>query len=233
MEDIIKISNLNKSFENKKVLKNVNLSIKEGRITGILAPNGAGKTTLLKTICNFYKSDTGEILINRIPVGCKTKEYISFMPDDSHLFSWMKVKDSINYYKDMFSDFDIDKCNSLCEMLKIEKKESIKTMSKGMNERVLLMLTLSRKAKVYILDEPLGGIDIVARDKILKAILNIFDSNQTIIISTHLVKEVENILDEVIFMNNGEVIFSGNSEEIRAQKGKSIENYYLEVFENA
>ena len=232
MSDIIKIKELNKKFGTKHVLKNINLNIKEGKITGILAPNGAGKTTLMKTICNLYKANTGDIVVNEIPVGYETKEFISFMPDDSHLFRWMKVKDAINYYKDMFRDFDTNRSNSLCELLKIDKNEDIKIMSKGMKERVLLMLTLSRNAKIFILDEPLGGIDIVAKDKILKAILEIFDGRQTMVVSTHLVKDVENILDEVIFMNDGEIIFSGNSEEIREQKGKSIENYYLEVFEN-
>lgn len=233
MNNEIKIIKLSKRFGKKEVLKDVNLTITKGKIIGLLGANGVGKTTLIKTIVGLYKKDKGHVMINGQEVGAGTHKYVSYMPDKIMLYEWMKVKDAINYYADMFSDFDIDKAKELCDVLKISVNDKINVLSTGMKERMMIMLTFSRKTAFYLLDEPIGGIDPVAKDIILKTIISNVEPNSTVLISTHLIKDVEHMLDEVIFIDNGEIKTHESADKIREQYGKSIDDFYLEVMKNA
>lgn len=217
----------------KQVLNGLELKLQTGRVIGLLGPNGAGKTTLMKTLMNIYRPDAGKILICGEEAGFETKKYISYLPDLNPLFPWMLVRDAIHYYRDMFSDFDLSRAQELCAFLGIDEKEKVKNLSKGLKERVLIMLTFSRQARLYLLDEPLGGIDPLTCNKIIKTIFTGLNGESTIVISTHLVKDVETLLDEVLFLNQGQLVFSDSSENIREVRGKSIEDCYLEVLENA
>lgn len=232
MSEIVSVKGLTKKIGGKQVLKGLDFELEVGRVVGLLGPNGAGKTTLLKILMNIYHADTGEINICSERMGYETKRHISYMPDINHLFQWMRVRDAIHYYSDMFSDFDLNRASELCASLGINEGEKIKDLSKGTMERVLIMLTFSRNTCLYLLDEPIGGIDPLARNKIIKTIFMGFNPERTLIISTHQVKEVETLLDEVLFINEGKLIFSDSVDNIREMRGKSIEECYMEVFEN-
>ena len=233
MSAILSVVNGTKKFGRKKVLIDVNFELPTGRIVGLLGPNGAGKTTILNAIINVSKLDHGEIQVCGEPNGYESKRLISYLPDTNHLFEWMSVRDALHYYADMFPDFDADRAKELCTLLEIDEKTKTRNLSKGELERVLIMLTFSRKVRLYLLDEPLGGIDPLSRKKIIKTIFSQLDSESTILISTHLVKDVETLLDDVLFLNNGKVIFTDSADNIREIRGQSIEDCYMEVFENA
>jgi ABC-2 type transport system ATP-binding protein len=229
----LNIFGLQKKFGSKLVLEDIQMELLPGRIAGLMGPNGAGKTTILKTIVQFYKPDAGNIIMNEIPMNCNSRQEIAFKPDQNHLFKWMHVQDAIRYHQDMFLNFDRQKANELCESLKIHQNDLISTLPRGAVERVLIMLTFSRKAKIYLLDEPLGGIDPLSRQKILQAVLESMNEDSSVLIATHLVNEVEAILDDVFFLQEGHLLVADTAENIRAQHSKSIMEYYLEVFENA
>ncbi len=233
MSSIITVKNLKKRIGNRQILNGIDFELESGRVIGLLGPNQSGKTTLFKTIMNICHADSGNIQICGQPSESQTIKYISYMPDRNHLFPWMRVVDAMNYYSDMFSDFDMSYAKELCSFLKINEKDKIKTLSKGMIERVLIMLTFSRRARLYLLDEPFGGTDPLARNQIMKTIFRGQSEDSTILISTHQVKDVETLLDEVIFLNQGKVIFSETAENIRECHNQSIEECYLEVFQNA
>lgn len=233
MSAVISVRGLTKNIEKKQVLSDVSFTIEEGRVVGLLGPNGAGKTTLMKILMNIFHADAGEIQICAEKAGFETKRHISYMPDINHLFPWMRVRDAIHYYSDMFKDFDIGRSKELCTFLGINEEEKIKKLSKGTKERVLIMLTFSRNARLYLLDEPLGGIDPLTRTKIVKTIFSGASRGSTIMISTHLVADVETLLDDVLFLNNGKLIFSDSADHIREGRRMSIEECYVEVFENA
>jgi len=233
MSAILSVVNGTKKFGRKKVLTDVNFELPTGRIVGLLGPNGAGKTTILNAILNVSKLDSGKIQICGEPNGYESKRLISYLPDTNHLFEWMSVRDALHYYADMFPDFDTVRAKDLCTLLEIDEKAKTRNLSKGEMERVLIMLTFSRKVRLYLLDEPLGGIDPLSRKKIIKTIFSQLDSESTILISTHLVKDVETLLDDVLFLNNGKVIFADSADNIREIRGQSIEDCYMEVFENA
>jgi len=232
MSVILSVKSAGKKFGRKQVLDGVDIEIPAGRIVGLLGPNGAGKTTLLNTVMNIYRLDSGKIEICGEPAGYHAKRLISYLPDANHLFPWMRVRDALKYYNDMFPDFDIIRAKELCILLEINEKARIQRISKGELERVLIMLTFSRKVPLYLLDEPLGGIDPLSRSKIVKAIFTQLDNGSTILISTHLVKDIETLLDDVIFLNKGKVIFAASADNIREVRGQSIEECYMEVFEN-
>lgn len=233
MSAIVSARGLQKSIGRKHVLKGLDFDLNPGRVVGLLGPNGAGKTTLLKTLVNIYHADAGEIRIFGEQAGYGTKKYISYLPDANHLFEWMSVQDAIHYYRDQFSDFDVSCANELCNFLGIGKQEKVKSLSKGEMEQALIMLTFSRKAHLYLLDEPIGSIDPLARNKIIKTIFREFDPEKTVVLSTHQVKDVETLLDEVLFLGNGKLLFSSQVDSIRENRGQSIEECYMEVFENA
>lgn len=231
MYNILKAENLCKSYFNKKALQGANLTIKQGKILGLLGPNGSGKTTFLKIAAGLLHPTSGSIVIDGQEPGVYTKSIVSYLPDTEYLFKWMKIKDAVGYFKDFYSDFDEKKAAELLDFMKLDVNSSVKNLSKGMKEKLKLTLVLSRKAKLYILDEPLGGVDPTAREKILDAIINNFSEHSSMIITTHLVNDIERIFDDVAFINEGEIVLQGNAEELRQSKNKSIDELYREVFQ--
>ena len=230
MNSIVKFNNVSKKYGNKEALKNINLEIPKGRIIGLLGPNGSGKSTMIKLINGLLTPDEGEILIKGIQPSKETKKIVSYLPERTYLNDWMKVKDIISFFKDFYADFDEEKANSMLEDLSIDKNQKLKTMSKGTKEKVQLILVMSRKADIYILDEPIGGVDPAARSYILKTILTNYNENSTLLIATHLISEIENICDDVIFISNGNIVLLGQVDEIREEKGKSIDALFREEF---
>lgn len=230
MNDLIQIQNLNKSYGKKQVLRNVNLTLTSGKIVGLLGPNGSGKTTLIKILNGLLKDYQGHILIDGQPIGVHSKEIISYLPDEPYFENWMTTSDALHLFSDMYKDFDLNKALSLMERMDIEKKIKIKELSKGMKEKFQLALVMSRKAKIYILDEPIGGVDPAARDFILDIILNNYDQDAIVILSTHLIADIERIFDEVIFLKNGGVVLHEDSEELRVARQSSIDAIFREEF---
>ncbi len=231
MYNVLEAENLCKSYLNKRALQGATLTIQQGKILGLLGPNGSGKTTFLKIAAGILHPSSGKLLIDGQKPGVYTKSIVSYLPDTEYLFKWMKIKDAVQYFKDFYSDFDEKKAFALLEFMKLDANSSVKSLSKGMKEKLKLTLVLSRKAKLYILDEPLGGVDPTAREKILDAIINNFSENSSMIITTHLVNDIERIFDEVAFISDGEIVLQGNAEELRSNKNKSIDELYREVFQ--
>lgn len=230
MNTLLESSNLKKIYFHKRALDGLDLEIKRGRIVGLLGPNGSGKTTFLKIAAGILKQSSGEILIDGNRPGVITKGEVSYLPDKDYLFKWMKIKDALDFFNDMYQDFDYEKALKLLEFMDLDLDNRVKTLSKGMSEKLYLTLVLSRNAKLYILDEPLGGVDPTTREKILDAILNIYDKESSILITTHLVSDIERLFDDVAFISEGKIILSGDAEELRSERGKSIDEIYREVF---
>lgn len=230
MENIIEIKGLTKSYLTKKALNNVNLDIKRGRVVGILGPNGSGKTTMIKILTGILRESKGEVLIDGYKPGVNTKAIVSYLPDRNFLYNWMDISESIEFYKDFFDDFDENKADELLKFMKLEKSMKINSLSKGMMEKLNLTLVLSRDAKVYILDEPIAGVDPVARDQILNAIIDNYNEDSTMLITTHLVRDMESIFDDIIFLREGEIYLQGNAEALREEKAMQIDDLYKEIF---
>ncbi|NLM52181.1 MAG: ABC transporter ATP-binding protein [Firmicutes bacterium] len=230
MTKIVEIKNLTKKYFTKKALDNINLDIEAGKIVGILGPNGSGKTTLIKILTGLLRQTSGEVLIDKHKIGVYTKSIVSYLPDRNFLYKWMKIEDAFQLFKDFYPDFDTEKFAELLAFMKLEMKMKIDTLSKGMMEKLNLSLVLSRNAKLYILDEPIAGVDPVARDQILDAIINNYHANSSMLITTHLVRDMENILEEVVFLKEGKIVLTGDTETLRAEKGKQIDAIYKEVF---
>ena len=230
MENIVEFNEVYKRYSNKDVLKGVNLNIPKGKIVGLLGPNGSGKTTMIKLMNGLLQPDKGSVEINKIKPSIETKKIVSYLPEKTYLNDWMKVKDMLAFFKDFYEDFDMDKADRMIESLEIDKNERLKTMSKGTKEKVQLILVMSRKADLYILDEPIGGVDPAARSYILKTILTNYNEDSTLLIATHLISEIENICDDVIFISDGEIVLQGNVDEIREEKEKSIDALFREEF---
>ncbi|KOS28899.1 ABC transporter [Bacillus anthracis] len=230
MTELLKRKNLWKRYGLKAVIRELNIEIKEGKIITIVGPNGSGKTTLLKMIAGLQHPSEGSITIAGKKVGLETKEIVSFMSDKPVFDDWMTVKDSLFFYRDFYKDFDIQKAVDTIAEFKIPLEERITALSKGMVEKLQIILTFSRKAKLYVLDEPLGGIDLVSREHVLELILQFYREDCTILIATHLIGEVENIFDEVIFLKDGESVLHENVEELRFQRGKAVTDLFKEVF---
>ena len=226
MSEFIKIQDLNKKYGKKQVLKDVNLTLHGGQIVGLLGPNGSGKTTLIKVLNGLLKEYDGDVQINQQAIGIHSKKIISYLPDEPYFENWMTTSDALNLFVDMYDDFDLNKALSLMERMDIEKKVKIKELSKGMKEKFQLILVMSRKAKIYILDEPLGGIDPAARELILDTILNNYAEDALVLLSTHLIAD----FDEVIFIKNGEIILHENSEDLRMKRQASINDIFKEEF---
>ena len=230
MKNIVEIKNLTKKYSNKIALNNISLNIEEGKVVGILGPNGSGKTTLIKILTGLLRQTSGEVLIDGHKIGVYTKRVVSYLPDRNFLYKWMKIKDALDFFKDFYSDFDEAKFEELLEFMKLDKNMKIDTLSKGMHEKLNLSLVLSRNAKLYVLDEPIAGVDPVARDQILNAIINNYNEKSSMLITTHLVRDMENILDEVVFLKEGNVILQGGAEDLREERGKQIDDIYKEIF---
>lgn len=227
---MIELKNVSKRYKQTEALKNVSLSLKPGQIVGILGPNGSGKTTLIKILNGLLRDYSGEVLIENQGVGVHSKNLISYLPDQTYLADWMTGEKAITLFKDMYVDFDETRMRDLLSKLKLNSKQSIKTMSKGMKERFQLALVMSRKAKIYILDEPIGGVDPAARELILNTILDNYASDSLVIISTHIISEIEQIFDTVVFLKDGEVVLCDEVDQIRSTHNKSIDELFKEVF---
>lgn len=227
---ILECRNLYKKYGEKEALRGVNLQIKRGGITGLLGPNGSGKTTLIKLANGLLTPTGGEIFINGQKPGPETKAVVSYLPERTYLSDWMKVKDVVKYFTDFYEDFDAARAYDMFKRLNIGADDMLKNMSKGTREKVQLILVMSRRAQLYILDEPIAGVDPAARDYIMHTILTNYDPNAAIIISTHLISDIESILDNVIFLQYGTIRMYGPAEDIRAKEGKSIDNLFREVF---
>ena len=229
---LLEIKGLEKRYAGNEGLSGIDMQIDSGEIVGLLGPNGSGKTTLMKTIAGLLHPDQGEIQYPKDAQGIEARKTVSLLPDVMVFPSWMCVKDAFAYQKDMYPDYSEEKANELMELLELSKNANIKRLSKGLQERVSLALTFSRKTSLYLLDEPLSGIDPVAKMKVLDSILSMDLENASIILSTHLVKDVETIFDSFRFISKGKVIKQGNCEQIREESGKTVEQLYLEVFSN-
>lgn len=227
---VLEIKNVHKKYLSHSVLEGVGFSIPRGKIVGLLGPNGCGKTTILKLISGLLQLDEGEIRINGICPGQQTKSMISYLPERSYLNDWMKISDILNLFSDFYADFDRERAEQMLTDLKISKEEKLKTMSKGTKEKVQLILVMSRRASLYLLDEPIGGADPATREYILRTILKNFDENSSILITTHLIQDVETIFDQVLFLNQGKIVIDGEVDEIREKYGKSIDGLFREVF---
>ncbi len=227
---LVEIKNLSKSFNKKEVLKNVNITITSGKIIGLLGKNGAGKTTLIKLINDLLTPTRGEILVKGNKIGVESKKIISYLPERTYLNKQMKVSETIDYFKDFYDDFDSEKAIKLLKDLDLDINQKLSKMSKGMQEKVQLVLVMSRNANLYILDEPLGGVDPATRDYILDTILSNFNENASIIISTHLISDIERILDEVIFIDKGEIVLQSDADKLRNKEKTSLDEIFRRMF---
>ncbi|MCR5271607.1 MAG: ABC transporter ATP-binding protein [Lachnospiraceae bacterium] len=227
---IFELRCLTKSYGKKVALNNVGLTLEAGRIVGLLGPNGSGKTTLIKLANGLLRQTEGMIFIDGKEPSTETKSIVSYLPDKDFLPDWMTVKDIIAYYVDFYSDFDTERAKTMLGNLNIDENMRLGKMSKGTREKVRLILTMARRAKVYFLDEPIAGVDPAARDYILRTIISNYEPDALVVISTHLIADVENVLDEAVFLRNGEVILHKNVEELVEEQGKSLDGYFREVF---
>lgn len=231
MSELVEVRNLTKVYEKKKIaLDHMNLAIARGRIIGLLGPNGSGKTTLIKLINGLLTATEGEVFINGKRPGPETKACVSYLPERTYFQESMRVKELIRYFADFYGDFRPERARQMLNNLNIDENAQLKTLSKGTKEKVQLIMVMSRDAQLYILDEPIAGVDPAARDYILKTIITNYNENATVLISTHLISDIEKILDEVIFIRNGRVILQDTVENIREHKGKSVDSYFREVF---
>ncbi len=231
MNELVQVRHLTKVYERKKLaLNNVNLNIPRGKIIGLLGPNGSGKTTLIKLMSGLLVATEGEILINGSKPGPETKAWVSYLPERTYFQSGMKVKELIDFFTDFYKDFRPERARELLTNLNIDVNATLRTLSKGTKEKVQLIMVMSRDAQLYVLDEPIAGVDPAARDYILKTIISNYNENATVLISTHLISDIENVLDEVIFIRDGRVILQDTVENIRETKGKSVDAYFREVF---
>lgn len=231
MSELVQINNLTKVYEKRKMaLDHINLMIPRGRIIGLLGPNGSGKTTLIKLISGLLVPTDGVVLVNGSRPGAATKAQVSYLPERTYFQGGMKVKELIDYFADFYADFSGERARELLHNLNIDEYAKLKTLSKGTKEKVQLIMVMSRDAQLFLLDEPIAGVDPAARDYILRTIITNYNPNAAILISTHLISDIENILDEVIFIRNGRVILQDTVENIRVQKRKSVDAYFREVF---
>lgn len=230
MNYLIESNHLGKRYNDTYALSDINLRIQKGKIIGLLGPNGSGKTTLIKIINGLLTPTTGEIFIQGNKPGVETKKMVSYLPERTYLNEWMSVREQLDYFEDFYEDFQRKQAEEMLHNLNIRPEDKLKTMSKGTKEKVQLILVMSRKAEIYVLDEPIGGVDPAARDYILKTIIGSYNEDATVIISTHLIAEIENILDEVIFLQHGQIRFHAPVDEIRSKEGKSIDQLFREVY---
>ncbi len=230
MDSILECRNLTKYYPGCLALNSINLSVPKGKIVGLLGPNGSGKSTLIKLANGLLTPSSGEILINGLQPGVETKKIISYLPERTYLNDWMTVQNMIDFFGDFYANFNKAKAYDMLKRLHINPCDRLKTMSKGTKEKVQLILVMSREAELYILDEPIGGVDPAARDYILDTIISNYSENATLIISTHLITDVEKILDDVVFINMGNVVLTSTVDEIREKEGKSVDALFREVF---
>lgn len=228
--NLLECVHVNKSFGDKKVLRDINLVIPKGKVIGLLGKNGTGKSTLIKLINDLLTVDSGQILVYGKEVGVDSKKVISYLPERTYLDKSMSVDDVLTYFETFYDNFDLKKARKLLKDLDLDTTQKLSKMSKGMQEKVQLVLVMSRKADLYILDEPLGGVDPATRDYILDTILTNFADGASVIISTHLISDIERILDEVIFIDKGRIILQSDSDELRKKGNGSIDEIFRRMF---
>lgn len=230
MSVLLECKKLTKRYKTKEVLKQMDLTLESGHIIGVLGPNGSGKTTLIKLINGLLTPTEGELLFCGEKIGVESKKHISYLPDQTYLNMNQKVKDIIDFFRDFYEDFDEARSYDMLQKLRINAQDPLKTLSKGTKEKVQLVLVMSRRAKLYVLDEPIAGVDPAARDYILNTILSNYEPEASILIATHLIADIENILDEVVFLKDGQMVQHTSVDEIRGKEGKSVDAYFREVF---
>lgn len=230
MEPIVQCMGLTKTYGGKIALNQIYLNLERGRIIGLLGPNGSGKTTLIKIMNGLLQPTAGDILIGGQRPGVETKYRISYLPERTYLYPGMKVMEMVQYFQDFYPDFRVDRAYDMLARLQIQPYERLKNLSKGTKEKVQLILVMSRDADLYVLDEPIAGVDPASRDYILHTIVQNYNRNATILLSTHLISDVENILDEVVFIRYGSIILQAGAEQIRRNEGKSVDRFFREVF---
>jgi len=230
MSKILECNDLSKSFGTLKALDSVSFSLDTGKIVGLLGPNGSGKTTLIKLANGLIRPSGGSISINGNPPGVETKKYVSYLPDKNYFDQWMKVNNCLDMFEDFYEDFDKAKAVDMMLSMGININHNFRTLSKGTKEKVQLALVMSRKAYLYLLDEPIGGVDPAARDLILNTIIKNYNYEGTVLISTHLIQDIEKVLDDIIFIKEGKIERIASVDEIREKEGKSVDAVFREVF---
>jgi len=227
---ILEVKGLSKKYLTKQALKDIDITIEKGKIIGLFGPNGSGKTTLMKIVAGLIQPTGGSISVCQHELGYLTKSLVAYLPDSDFLYEWMNIEDAKKVYMKFYDDFNKEKFNELLEFMQLSNNMKVKSLSKGMKEKLSLTLTLSREAKLIVLDEPLNGVDPIAREQILGAILKGFSFDSSMLITSHLINEFENIIDEVYYLKEGQIILSGNVEEIKGEKHKTLDEIYREVF---
>lgn len=227
---ILEIKNLIKKYHTKNVIDDISLNVDSGKIVGLLGPNGSGKTTLIKLLAGLLTATSGDILIDNKEIGIETKAIVSFLPDRPYFANWMKVHDILAFFADFYRDFSMKKAMEMLKLLNIGVNDRIKTMSKGTKEKLNLVLVMSRAAGLYLLDEPIAGVDPAARDYILRTIISNYSEDSSVIITTHHIADVEKILDDVIFLNEGKIELNSAVEDLREERGKSVDEIFRETY---
>ena len=230
MSELLRCENLIKSYGNTIALKGINLTLESGKIVGLLGPNGSGKTTLIKIINGLLTPTSGFVAINGNLPGTETKKIVAYLPDNSYLNSWMTVKQIVEYFTDFYEDFRPQLAFEMLTRLNIQPDNKLKTLSKGNKEKVCLILAMSRNAKLYVLDEPIAGVDPAARDYVISTIINNYNPDATVLISTHLIADIEQVLDEVVFIKEGSIVLQQSVDQIRTEHEKSVDELFREVF---
>ena len=232
MNSILECRNLEKSYDGgrTKALKGISLSLGRGRIIGLLGPNGSGKTTLIKLLCGLLQPTRGELAVDGSAVGPYTKSVVSYLPDRMYFADWMKASDLFDLFRDFYSDFQYEKAIDMCRSLGVDPGDRLKSMSKGTKEKVQLVLVMAQNARLYLLDEPIAGVDPAARDFILRTILTNYNEEGTVLISTHLISDVEKVLDEAIILKEGKIMLHATVDDIREREGKSVDALFREIF---
>lgn len=230
MPNIVEIKNLSKNYNKKEVLKNINFNIAEGQIVGLFGPNGSGKTTLIKIMAGLLKEYSGDVKIGGENVGVYTKSIVSYLPEKTYFNKNTTPQDAISIFSDFYTDFNADKAKSMLKELSLSETQRIGTMSKGMQEKLQLIMVMSREARLYLLDEPLGGVDPASRDYILDTIIKNYNEKSSILLSTHLIHDVERIFDKAIFIKDGNIVLNEYVDVIRNEKGTSIDKLFREVY---
>lgn len=230
MSELLHCKNLTKKYGNVLALDDVNITLESGKIVGLLGPNGSGKTTLIKILNGLLTPTAGRVLVDGEIPGVETKKVVAYLPDNIYLNTWMTVKQIVDYFKDFYADFREELAYQMLDRLDISPNRKLKSLSKGNKEKVCLILTMSRNAKLYVLDEPIAGVDPAARDYVISTIINNYNPDATVLISTHLIADIEQVLDEVVFIQNGKVLLQKTVDAIREENGKSVDELFREVF---
>ncbi len=230
MSEVLKIENLRKNYGSLEALRGIDLTLESGKIIGLLGPNGSGKTTLIKLICGLLTAKSGTLSVCGHAPGVRSKALVAYLPDNIYLASWMRVRQIIAYFKDFYADFSEERALEMLSRLGIDPEKKLGSLSKGNKEKVCLILVMSRQAKLYVLDEPIAGVDPAARDYVISTIIQNYNPDATVLISTHLISDIEQVLDEVIFIREGTLVLHKSLDDIREEHGKSVDELFREVF---